>query len=76
MADWLDKVVLEDANDIAKDIIDQNNRNSLIPSLNACVDCDDLIPEKRKLLGGIEYCISCQNYHDTLNKRKQINLKC
>ena len=76
MADWIDKVIVEDANELAKDIVNQNKINSLIPSRTNCEDCGDEISSQRQAQGGVEFCTECQEFHDKQIKRKQINLKC
>ena len=46
-----------------KTICRQLEIQSLVPSLDFCMDCKDPIPEQRKAYGGIEYCTECQKFH-------------
>lgn len=39
-----------------------------------CLDCAESIPERRReALRGVQYCIECQNEHDTVFKRDPRN---
>ncbi|MCG2572030.1 TraR/DksA C4-type zinc finger protein [Acinetobacter sp. ME22] len=37
-------------------------------SLHECEECGDIIPEQRRKLGGVKYCIKCQSYFETKAK--------
>ncbi len=34
-----------------------------------CVECDDEIPERRRALGGVTRCVSCQEIHEARGGR-------
>lgn len=43
-------------------------------SLTNCLDCNKLIPEKRReLVQGCKYCVECQSDHDSTFKRDPRN---
>ena len=72
----VDRVVMDDVDSLAQDVVIANQLRTQIPSLTHCEDCSDPINEMRRAIGNIQYCVDCQNYHNKVNKRKQINLKC
>lgn len=37
-------------------------------SLHECEECGDIIPEQRRKLGGVKYCIECQSYFEAKAK--------
>jgi phage/conjugal plasmid C-4 type zinc finger TraR family protein len=39
------------------------------PSRSHCLDCDELIPEKRQALGGITRCTPCQSLFEQGQRR-------
>lgn len=39
------------------------------PSETHCVDCDEEIPERRRALGGVSRCVSCQEIHEARGNR-------
>lgn len=54
--------------DLAQEVTDLflektlNNRVSFVgDSLYECDECGDAIPEKRRKLGNVKYCIECQS---------------
>lgn len=55
---------IPDYNDVAKEISDKLKEQAKLPSLDNCLDCYEPIHEKRKALGGIQYCAECQVFHE------------
>ena len=34
-------------------------RREMTPSEQYCIECDEMIPEARRALGGVELCVEC-----------------
>ena len=44
-------------------------RQSHLPSLANCEDCDEAIPQARRDVGGITRCTECQTDHENFLKK-------
>ena len=64
--------IIDQANDVAQQAIERAIANAPKfnrPSLTECKDCGEPIPPERQNLGGVIYCIDCQNY---MERQKRI----
>ncbi|WP_067522426.1 TraR/DksA C4-type zinc finger protein [Endozoicomonas ascidiicola] len=39
-----------------------------LPSNSECEECGEEVPEQRRQLGGVRYCIECQRYFELLRE--------
>ena len=65
--------MMGDIADKADRLIEEHNEDSIAavrrkiksgPSCSECIECGADIPEARQALGGVVYCVDCQDYHE------------
>jgi len=63
MGDFIDRVQAQEAM-FTQSAIEARKKFSNLPSRINCEDCEDPIPEQRRAMGGVRYCIDCQQWHE------------
>lgn len=58
MTDLIDKA--QEYGDLMLENQIKNRQQFDLPSLKECDECGDEIPQKRRDLGGVRYCVYCQ----------------
>lgn len=66
LADQASELIAERESDAIRSAVSGMNRG---PSLTFCVDCDGVIPHKRRALGGMRRCVECQHDLDRRTRR-------
>ena len=66
--DELDRVQQQEEID-RNQALSRHRSTAHLPSRKDCADCGDPIPELRRRLGGVRFCIECQQYLDKSNRR-------